>query len=201
MRGDVLRGNLTERSQTRDVLEFLPQRFAAGKAFRICHQARAHRAHGLIFVFPFVDRELAMSLNQRPAFRKIRRREQLASREFVFDLLENPRRTHRCPADHHASDSSFRTPFRDIGGIGDVAVPDDRNADRGHDLADHLPIRRARVTLRARAAMHGDGGDSHIFENTRHGRRVDRSVIPANANLRRDRQRSDALAPRRQQLR
>ena len=88
----------------------------------------------------------------------------------MFDLLKNPRRTHRGAADHDAGDPGFGPPPRDIRRSRHVAIADDRNCDRGDDLADHLPIRRAGVTLRARAAVHGDRGDAEVFQNPRDAR-------------------------------
>ena len=54
-----------------DLLEFLAERFAAGKTSGIRHQSRAHRSDGLIFILPFLHRKLAMALNQGPTLGEI----------------------------------------------------------------------------------------------------------------------------------
>jgi len=72
------------------MLELFPQRFAVWKALRVSHQPRPHRAHRLVFVAPFLDRELAMPLNQFPLFRQPGRNEHLARGEIMLYLAEDP---------------------------------------------------------------------------------------------------------------
>src|ERR1700719_1450817 len=89
------------------MLEFFPERFAVWESLRVGHQARAHRAHRLVFTAPFFDGELAMALNQLPFFGNARRRKVFACGEIMFYLAENPGRAHRGAADHRAGDAGF----------------------------------------------------------------------------------------------
>ena len=124
----------------------------------------------------------------RPLRFERRRWEQFAGGEKVADLRKNPRRTHGRAPEHHAAHACIHAP-RHVLRARQVAIADDRNPHRPRHLRDHVPVRRAAVTLLLRPSMHGHRGDARVLQNARSHRRVDRRRAPADANLRRDRHR------------
>ena len=70
---------------------------------------------------------------------------------------------------------------------GDVAVDDERNADRILDRAHRAPIGFALVELAAGAAMHRDHLHAGGFGAARQFRRVARAIVPAEPHLQRHR--------------
>src|SRR5882762_3097285 len=109
------RSNRFDLGKSRNMLEFLAQHLAVWKAFRVGHQTRAHRANRLILATPFLHRELTVPLNQIPSLGQVRGWKSFTGREVLFDLRENPGRTHSRAANHRAGDASLGAAFRDLG--------------------------------------------------------------------------------------
>ena len=70
---------------------------------------------------------------------------------------------------------------------GDIAVDDERNADRIPDGAHRAPIGIALVELAARAAMHRNHLHARGLRAARQFRRVERALVPAEPHLQRHR--------------
>jgi hypothetical protein len=93
--------------------------------------------------------------------------------------LEDPRIADRRASDHHRVATGLGLNPIDIGDNTDIAVADDGNLHRGFDLGDGRPIGFAFVGLRLRAAMHGNGAGTVIFQDVCHFQIVARLIIPA----------------------
>jgi len=107
--------------------------------------------------------------------------------ERVEALVEDPRATQRPAPDHHRVAARLGHHPACLGHRAHVAVARHREADDLRHLSDDGPRRLAGEALRARAWVHRDGVHALAFGHLGHLDRVEMLVVPAAANLDRER--------------
>src|SRR5438105_14316570 len=101
----------------------------------------------------------------------------------MFNLPENPRRTHGRATDHDASNFRFRAPARDFLGRKQIPIANNRDRDRLGYFADDAPVCFAGITLSAGASRHSQGGNAALLQNSSDAHGIDRSGMPTNPKL------------------
>ena len=107
--------------------------------------------------------------------------------EAAPDLAGQPRLALRAAADHDGVGARHFERGHGLLERCDIAVDDERNADRIPDGAHRAPVGLALVELAARAAMHRNQLHAGGLRAARQFRRVERAIVPAEPHLQRHR--------------